>query len=76
MYTFVGDMKNHIFRFCVLFNDSLFIFSDSATLESSSFIKDPIVLSCVLSLKYVKVLSKIVSSAYIINLNMLLACEK
>ena len=36
----------------------------------------PIVLSCVLSLKDFKVLNNVVSSAYIIHLNMLLACEK
>ena len=69
-------MKQIIYLDLALFSDSLFIFNHSTTLESSAFITDSIVLSYVLSLKDVKVLNNVVSSAYIINLNMLLACEK
>ena len=49
-----------------LFSDNLFIFNDSTTSERSAFI-------CILFPKYVKLLNSVVSSAYIIHLNMLLA---
>ena len=54
-----------------LFSDNLFIFNHSITLESSAFIKDSLV--SILFPKYVKLLNSVVSSAYIINLNILLA---
>ena len=63
MYTFTGTWK-------IIYLD-LALFS-----ESSAFITYSIVLSCVLSKKYVKVINNVVSSAYIIHVNMLLACEK
>ena len=57
-----------------LFSDNLFIFNHSITKESSAFTKYSLV--CILCPKYFKLLNSVVSSAYIINLNMLLACEK
>ena len=57
-----------------LFSDNLFIFNHSITLESSAFIKDSLV--SILFPKYAKLLNSVVSSAYIINLNILLASEK
>ena len=60
--------RGHEKSYLDLFSDSLFIFRHSITLKSSAFIKDSIVLSCVLSLKDGKVLNNVVSSAYIINL--------
>ena len=57
-----------------LFSDNLFICNHSITLESSAFIKYSLV--CILFPKDFKLLNSVVSSAYIINLNILLAWEK
>ena len=54
-----------------LFSDNLFIFYHSITLESSAFIKDSLV--SILFPKDAKLLNSVVSSEYIINLNILLA---
>ena len=53
-----------------LFIDNLFIFNHSITLESSAFIKYSLV--SILLPKYAKLLNSVVSSAYIMNLNILL----
>ena len=57
-----------------LFRDNLFIFNHSITVERSAFIKDSLV--SILFPKYAKLLNSGVSSACIINLNILLACKK
>ena len=57
-----------------LFSDNLFICNHSITLESSALIKYSLV--CILFPKDFKLLNSVVSSAYIINLNILLALEK
>ena len=59
----------------LLFSDSLLILSYS-TILSSSFITDSALLFWTLSLKVSIVLNKVVSTAYIIKLNIWLACEK
>ena len=59
-----------------LFSDSLFMFSHSITLESSSLIKVCVsTLLCSL-LNELMVLDKVVSSAYIIKSNFLVDSEK
>ena len=60
----------------VLFKDSLFMFSNSITFNGSSFIKVLVVLLCVLLVKVLKVLDNIVSSAYTMTSNLLLASQK
>ena len=58
----------------VAFNDSRFIFSRSDILINYLFIFSPISLfSLVVLLKYLQGLTSVVSSAYIINLKILLA---
>ena len=54
-----------------LFSDNLFVYNYSLTLDSSAFIKYSLV--CILFPKDFKLLNSVVSSAYIINLNTLLA---
>ena len=46
-----------------MFNDNLFILSHSFIFKSLSFIKDSKLSLCTLSLKVLKVLDKVVSSA-------------
>ena len=69
--------ENHIFLFdLALFSDSLFMFSHSITLESSSLIKVCVsTLLCSL-LNVFMVLDKVVSSAYIIKSNCLVGSVK
>ena len=76
LYICIRDVQYHIFRFIFrfIFSDNLFIFNHSMTLESSAFIKYSLV--SILFPKYAKLLNNVVSSAYIINLNILLASEK
>ena len=58
----------------IAFSDNRFIFSHSDILVNSLFIFSPIsVFSLVLLLKYLQGLNTVVSSAYIINLKILLA---
>ena len=61
-----------------LFNDNLFIFSHSVTVPGSYFIQDStlLFLCCVLSVNWFNVLESVVSSAYIMKLNILLTCGK
>ena len=63
-----------IYLYFDLFSDNLFIFNHSMTLESSAFIKYSLV--SISFPKYAKLLNNVVSSAYIMNLNILLASEK
>ena len=59
-----------------LFNDNLLILSHSIIFRTSSFTADSVLLFGILSLKDLMVLNKVVSSAYIIKLNILLAFGK
>ena len=70
VYIYWGHEKSYIY-ILFLFSDSLFIFSHSTTLDSSVFIKYSFESSCILKLNDVKTLNKVVSSAYIISVNML-----
>ena len=56
-----------------MFNDNLLILSHSFNFRSSSFTTDSVLLFGILSLKDLMVLNKVVSSAYKIKLNILLA---
>ena len=60
---------------CV-FNDNLLILSHPIILRSSLFITNSVLLLGILSLNDLMVLNKVVSSAYIIKLNILLALVK
>ena len=66
-------MKNNNFS---LFSDSLFMFSHSIILESSSLIKVCVSTLLCLLLNVFMVLDKVVSSAYIIKSNFLVDSEK
>ena len=55
-----------------MFNDNLLISSHSISFRSLSFAVDSLLLLGILSLNDLMVLSKVVSSAYIIKLNILL----
>ena len=59
-----------------MFNDNLVILSHSIIFRSSSFTADSVLLFGILSVKDLMVLNKVVSSACIIKLNMLLAFGK
>ena len=56
-----------------MFNDNVLILSHSFNFRSSSFTTDSVLLFGILSLKDLMVLNKVVSSAYKIELNILLA---
>ena len=59
-----------------LFNDNLLILNHSIIFRISSFTADLVLLFGILSLQDLMVLNKMVSSAYIIKLNILLAFGK
>ena len=59
-----------------MFNDNLFNFSHSAILWSSLFIKYSVSALFVSFVKDPSVLTREVSSAYLMNLKTVLACEK
>ena len=65
-----------IYLVLFLFNDNLLILSHSIIFRSSSFTPDSVLLFGILSLQDLMVLNKVVSSAYIIKFNILLAFGK
>ena len=64
-------MKSHIFRF-VLLSDNLFMFNHSINLQISALIKLSALALLFMSLKESIVLDNVVSSAYMIQSNLLL----
>ena len=75
-WIFLFDFSNIIYLDLFTFSDNLFIFSQSFILVSSLFIAVFKSWSCSLLDSLFRLLDRVVSSAYIIKSNRLLACDK